>query len=72
MCRPWELNPHVRRRRSLKPLCMPVPPERREESQIVKDLLVPTAGLEPARPKAANFKSAVSTVPPRGRGKGIL
>ena len=51
---------------------MPVPPERREESQIVKDLLVPTAGLEPARPKAANFKSAVSTVPPRGRGKGIL
>ena len=43
--------------------------------------MVPTAGVEPARPKAGDFKSPVSTVPPRGpralgrnrwrRGQGV-
>ncbi len=31
-----------------------------------KGVVVPLAGLEPARPKAATFKVAVSTVPPQG------
>ncbi len=29
--------------------------------------MVPAAGLEPARPKARDFKSLVSTIPPRGQ-----
>lgn len=30
------------------------------------DSMVPAAGLEPARPKARDFKSLMSTIPPRG------
>ena len=34
--------------------------------------LVPTAGLEPARPtKPRDFKSLVSTIPPRGHVLGV-
>ncbi len=30
--------------------------------------LVPKAGLEPARPKAGDFESPASTIPPLGHG----
>lgn len=30
--------------------------------------MVPPAGLEPARPKPRDFKSPMSTIPPRGHG----
>ena len=35
-------------------------------SYLFKDRVVPLAGLEPARPKARDFKSPMSTVPSQG------
>jgi hypothetical protein len=32
---------------------------------------MPAAGLEPARPKAADFKSAASTIPPGGHNQHV-
>ena len=35
-----------------------------------EDQVVPAAGIEPARPKSGEFKSPVSTIPPRGPRAG--
>ncbi len=39
-------------------------------SYLFKDRVVPLAGLEPARPKARDFKSPMSTVPSQGHTGG--
>jgi hypothetical protein len=39
-------------------------------SYLFKDRVVPLAGLEPARPKARNFKFPMSTVPSQGHTGG--
>ena len=35
---------------------------------VMRKILVPKAGLEPARPKAGDFESPASTIPPLGHG----
>ena len=41
-------------------------------SYLFKDRVVPLAGLEPARPKARDFKSPMSTVPSQGQKARIF
>lgn len=38
----------------------------------VEQMMVPEAGLEPARREAMDFESIVSTIPPLGHMRGIL